>query len=246
MRIAVIADVHGNLIALEAVLAHLQETMPDLVVNLGDLVSGFFDPRGSADVQMSLRCPTVAGNHEREVLEGGAGPSDAFARPLLSAPHLDWIGGLPSTLSLADGQVFACHGSPHGGDLDYLLEDVSTGRATLDTVDAIRLRLEGIGEARVVLCGHTHVPRIASIDGLLVMNPGSVGLPGYRDSGPVPHVMEAGSPHARYGLIERRGGTWAAELRAVPYDYEAAARQAERQGRPQVAHVVRTGRMAPA
>ena len=52
MRIAVIADVHGNLIALEAVLAHLQETMPDLVVNLGDLVSGFFDPRGSADVQM--------------------------------------------------------------------------------------------------------------------------------------------------------------------------------------------------
>ena len=246
MRIAVIADVHGNLIALEAVLSYLHQAAPDLIVNLGDLVSGPFDPAGSADAQMALACPTVAGNHERQVLEGGTGPSDAIARPLLSRSHLDWIGSLPGTLSLADGQVFACHGSPRGGDLDYLLEDVSTGRARLDTPDAIRPRLDGIGAARVVLCGHTHVPRLASIDGVLVVNPGSVGMPGYRDTEPMPHVMEVGTPHARYALIDRCSGGWAAELRAVPYDHQAAARQAERHGRHQVAHVVRTGWMPPA
>ena len=246
MRIAVIADVHGNLIALEAVLAHLRGAAPDLVVNLGDLVSGPFDPAGSADAQMALACPTLAGNHERQVLEGSTGRSDATARLLLSRSHLDWIGRLPGTLTLVDGQVFACHGSPQGGDLEYLLEDVSTGRARLDTMAAIKPRLEGIGEATVVLCGHTHVPRMVSVDGVLVVNPGSVGLPGYRDTVPVPHVMEAGTPHARYALIDRCGGGWAAELRAVPYDYEAAAQQAEQQGRPQTAHVVRTGWMPPA
>lgn len=246
MRIAVIADVHGNLIALEAVLAHLRGATPDLIVNLGDLVSGPFDPSGSADAQMALACPTVAGNHERQVLEGGTGAFDTFARPLLSRLHLDWIGGLPGTLSLVDGQVFACHGSPHGGDLEYLLEDVSTGHARLDTADAIRSRLVGIGEAKVVLCGHTHTPRMASIGGVLVVNPGSVGLPGYHDSNPVPHVMEAGMPHARYAIVDHCDDGWAAELRAVPYDHEAAARQAQRHGQPRAAHVVRIGWMPPA
>lgn len=241
MRIGVIADVHGNLIALEAVLAHLREAAPDVIVNLGDLVSGPFDPAGSADAQMALACPTLAGNHERQLLDGGSGPSDAIARPLLSWSHLDWIGRLPGTLSLADGQVFACHGSPRGGDLEYLLEDISTGRARLDTMDAIKPRLEGIREARVVLCGHTHMARAVTVGGILVVNPGSVGLPGYADADPVPHVIEAGSPYARYALIERRGADWTAELRAVPYDYEAAAQQAERHGRLQTAHVVRTG-----
>ena len=124
MRIAVIADVHGNLIALEAALVHLRDVAPDLVVNLGDLVSGPFDPRGSAEAQMALACPTVAGNHEREVLDGGTGAFDAFARLFLSTSHLDWMRDLPSTLSLVGGEVFACHGRPRGGDLEYLLEDV--------------------------------------------------------------------------------------------------------------------------
>lgn len=245
MRIAVIADVHGNLIALEAVLAHLRGAAPDLIVNLDDLVSGPFDPGGSADAQMALACPTVAGNHERQVLEGGTGAFDALALPLLSPSHQDWMGGLPGTLSLADGKVFACHGSPRGGDLEYLLEDVSTGRAKLDTAEAILPRLEGIGGAEVVLCGHTHMPRMATIGGVLAVNPGSVGLPAYRDSAPVPHTIETGTPHARYAVIERCNGGWAADLRAVPYHHEAAAQQAERHGWPRTAHAVRTGWMPP-
>lgn len=243
MRIAVIADVHGNLIALNAVLSHLRAASPDLIVNLGDLVSGPFDSAGSADAQMSLGCPTIAGNHERQVLTGGTGPSDVFARSRLTQAHLAWMAGLPACLTLAEGEVFACHGSPAGGDLEYLLEDVSSGRTTLDSDAAIRPRLNGIGAARLVLCGHTHTPRIVSVDGVLIVNPGSVGMAGYRDETPVPHVMETGTPHARYAMVERLPTGWAAELRAVPYDYEAAARQVEQAGRPAAAYMVRTGRM---
>lgn len=110
MRIAVLSDVHGNRIALDAVAAHLRKAAPDVVVNLGDLVSGPFDPAGCADLLMSLGYETIAGNHERQLLEGGAGFSDAFARPRLTNAHLDWIAKLPTTLTLAGGEVFACHG----------------------------------------------------------------------------------------------------------------------------------------
>jgi len=246
MRIAAIADVHGNAIALEAVLAHIRTSSPDLIVNLGDLVSGPFDPARSADMQIALGCPTIAGNHERQLLEGGTGPSDEFARTRLASAHFDWISGLPKTLELADGQVFACHGSPAGGDLEYLLEDVSSGRPMIDTVEAIFSRIAGIGNAGVVLCGHTHIPRIVAAEGVLIVNPGSVGMPGYRDVTPVPHVMEAGAPHARYAIVERGFNGWSAELRAVPYHFEAAAVQAQQAGRDAVVYSIRTGRMPPA
>lgn len=245
MRIAVIADVHGNRIALEAVLAHLRPSAPDLIVNLGDLVSGPFDPAGSAELQMALACPTLAGNHERAVLSGDhTWPPDALAGRLLSNAQRAWLAGLPPTLSLMDGEVFACHGSPAGGDLEYLLEDVSTGRPRLDTVEAIRPRMAGIGAAGLVLCGHTHTARIVMVDGVLVVNPGSVGMPAYRDEEPVPHLVEAGTPHARYAIVERLAAGWAADLRAVPYDVEAAARQAEGHGWPGMAYAARTGRLA--
>jgi predicted phosphodiesterase len=83
-RIAVLADAHGNLLALQAVLTDLQAAAPDLVVNLGDVATGPFDPAGGADIQMALGCPTVAGNHERDLIEGSdASPSVAFARLFL-------------------------------------------------------------------------------------------------------------------------------------------------------------------
>ncbi|WP_415552877.1 metallophosphoesterase family protein [Gluconobacter cerinus] len=65
MRIVVIADVHGNSLALDAVLHDIAHEDPDLIVNLEYLVSGPFDPARSADLQMSLSAVTVAGNHER-------------------------------------------------------------------------------------------------------------------------------------------------------------------------------------
>jgi predicted phosphodiesterase len=245
MRIAIIADTHGNLIALEAVLNDLRTQVPDLVVNLGDLFTGPFDPAGSADAQIALGCPTLAGNHERNLLEGDdTSPSVAFARPRLSAAHVHWIEGLPKALRLADGDVFACHGSPAGGDLDYLLEDVASGRPALASEDAIRPKLEGIGQATLVLCGHTHMPRLAQLGAVLVVNPGSVGMPAYSDERPVPHVIESGTPHARYAVVTRGpNGLWSVELRAVTYDWNEAAEQARANGSATVARRTATGRV---
>lgn len=244
MRIAVLADAHGNLLALQAVLADMRAAMPDLVVNLGDVATGPFDPAGSADAQIALGCPTVAGNHERNLVEGdNTSPSVAFARSLLSAAHLQWVGTLPETIQLAGGDVFACHGSPAGGDLDYLLDDVSSGRAVLAAETLICPRLQGIGPATLVLCGHTHMPRAVQVGSVMVVNPGSIGMPAYTDDGATPHVIETGAPHARYAVVTRRAaGTWSAELRAVVYDWDQAARQAAAHGRHGVAHWTATGR----
>jgi predicted phosphodiesterase len=245
MRIAVLADAHGNLLAFQAVLADLHTQAPDLVVNLGDLATGPFDPVGSADAQIALGCPTLAGNHERNLLEGDdASGSVAFARPLLSAAHMAWIETLPATLRLVDDEVFACHGSPAGGDLDYLLDDVGSGRAILASDDAIRPRLAGIGFARLVLCGHTHVPRVVRVGDVTVVNPGSIGMPAYTDNNPVPHAIETGAPHARYAVVTREpGGAWSAELRAVACDWDRAAQQARMNGKLGVARWTATGRV---
>ena len=243
MRIAVIADVHGNSLALEAVLADISAAAPDLIVNLGDLVSGPFDPAAAADIQMALGCSSLKGNHDRWVVGDPTGRTDALTRTLLTSAHLAWLDGLPAELTLADGAVFACHGSPAGGDTEYLLEDVSAGRPMLAAEAVIAPRLAGIGGAGLVLCAHTHVARVVALGNLLMVNPGSVGWPAYADNDPSPHVVEAGSPHARYALVSRLAEGWAVDLRAITYDWEAAARQAERHGRPDIAYATRTGRV---
>ena len=190
-----------------------------------------------------MRIAVLADAHGN-LLEGDdTSSSVAFARPLLSDAHLRWIESLSETLRLADSDVFACHGSPAGGDLDYLLEDVSSGRPLLAPEDEIRPRLHGIGPATLVLCGHTHMPRVVQIGPVLVVNPGSVGMPAYTDDGAVPHVIETGAPHARYAVVTRGpGGTWSAELRAVAYDWGRAARQAADNDRAAVARWTATGR----
>lgn len=66
-----------------------------------------------------------------------------------------------------------------------------------------------------------------------------------RDRGAISHVMEAGSPLARYAIVERRSAGWAAELHGVPFDYEIGARQAEAFGFPAFAHAARTGHIPP-
>jgi hypothetical protein len=68
-----------------------------------------------------------------------------------------------------------------------------------------------------------------------------VGIQAYEGHHPIPHSVEIGSPHARYALMEESAGGWIAELIAVPYDWEAAARIAERQARPDWVRALRTG-----
>lgn len=177
MRLGIIADVHGNVAALKAVLTDIRQRSPDKIVNLGDLVSGPFDPSRASKMQQDLDALTIAGNHERQVLHNPTSATDRFARDCLDDADLGWLASLPQSVWV-DDDIFACHGSPAGGDTDYLLEDVSSGRPQLAAVGTIRTRLAMDGrKPRIVLSAHTHVARVVRIDDSLVVNPGSVGWP---------------------------------------------------------------------
>jgi predicted phosphodiesterase len=255
MRIAAVSDIHGNLPALEAVLEDIAQAAVDLTVNLGDIVSGPLWPAQTAQQLMALGWPGIAGNHERQVLttpRERLGASDAYAAQSLDAAQRAWLAALPPRLQLLP-QVLCVHGSPDD-DLEPLLETVTGGlagsespgvRAATAAEAAQRLggAMPGVPHA-LVLCGHTHRPRVLQLDdGRLLVNPGSVGLQAFDDDHPVPYWIETGSPHARYALLTlgRRG--WQVELRSLPYDFDAAARQAQAAGRGDWADALRSGRV---
>lgn len=244
MRIAAISDIHGNMPALEAVLADIARRGADVVVNLGDLLSGPLQPRETAAHLMALQLPTVAGNHERQLLThqpGRMGASDRFAHEHVTPEQRAWLAALPPTLRL-DGNVLLVHGTPTS-DLTGWLETV-TPAGVRPATHAEALERAGDVRASLLLCGHTHVPRALRLDdGRLVVNPGSVGLQAYDDADPWPHRVENGTPHARYALVERRGADWSVAHVAVAYDWQAAAGLAARHGADGWAHALRTGRM---
>ncbi|MDQ0394724.1 metallophosphoesterase family protein [Labrys monachus] len=244
MRIAVIADIHGNVVALDAVLADIARRGADMTVNLGDIVSGPLYPTETADRLMPLGFPTIRGNHDRQVLAGGLaemGASDLFAASRLRADQTAWLAGLPATLRLSDA-VLLVHGTP-SSDLAYFLETIDADGFRPAAPEDIEERA-GADPARLILCGHSHLQRMARTrDGRLVVNPGSVGLPAYADDLPYPHKVEAGSPHARYALIDMQARDIAVEFVSVAYAWDKAAAAAEAHGRPDWAKALRTGTM---
>ncbi len=252
MRIAIISDIHGNLPALDAVLVDIALAGADLTVNLGDIVSGPLWPVETAERLMALGLPTIRGNHERQLLtqrREQMSPADALTDAQLAPAHRDWLRSLPPDLWLAP-DVYCCHGTP-ASDLAYWLETVRPGFSRpgapgvrMASAEEARERLgaQAGSPATLLLCGHTHMPRALLIGpGRLVLNPGSVGLQAYDDAHPHPHVIENGSPHARWALAERGEAGWRAEFRLVTYDWEAAARRAEAHRRPDWADALRTG-----
>ncbi len=242
MRIAIIADIHGNSLALDAVVRDLTQRSPDLTINLGDCVSGPLWPTETAARLQDLGWPAVRGNHDRLVAETPRtlmGASDAFAFDRLAADQRKSLGTLPERWAHASG-VLAFHGTP-SSDVTYLLEDVMDGRLTLSGPKAITQRLAG-AQAPLLLCGHSHLPRVVhDASGSIIVNPGSVGCPGYIDDAPPRHISEAGSPHARYAIATRRDKGWIIDLIAVEYDWISAAKRAEENVSPVWAKALATG-----
>ncbi|BDP41541.1 DNA methylase [Deinococcus aetherius] len=228
MRLALIADVHANVFALDAVLEDIARQDVDATVNLGDAVWGNVDPAGTVERLMAF--PGVRGNHDEE---------QDVAHPdlQLSTTQRVFLAGLPLTLTLDD--VFCCHGTPTSNTTHLMLTVTPQGTRPA-TIPEIQARLGNIRVA-VVACAHTHLPRMVQLpDGPLVVNPGSVGLPAY-DAAPDPYVVENFSPHARYATLTQTRAGWEVRFHAVPYDHERAARETERKGRPDRAHWLRTG-----
>jgi len=242
MRVAVIADIHGNLRALDAVLADMAGRDVDLTVNLGDIVSGPLQPAETADRLMPLRLPTVRGNHERQLLTlalDRLGESDHHAASQLNAAQRQWLASFPATALVGD-EVFLCHGTP-ASDLDYFLETIDASGLRIATEQDVATRTAE-APGTLLLCGHTHLPRSTQLaDGRTVLNPGSVGLQAYEARWPFPHTIQTGSPHARYAVAECTASTWKIEFIQVEYDWETQAQLAEKNARPEWAKALRTG-----
>jgi predicted phosphodiesterase len=208
MRAAVLADIHANLPALDAVLGEPSLADVDAVVLLGDIALGPM-PAETLDrlAELGDRAIWVHGNCEREIItafDGGEVPgpfgADAAASAgLIGRAHRDRLDRLPLTVTLdidGLGPTLFCHASPRRDD-EMLLVDSPPERwaAALDGV-----------EAGVVVCGHTHMPFDRLAGGRRVVNPGSVGMP-------------YGHPGAGWALLGP-GVT----LRQTSYDAAAAAR----------------------
>jgi predicted phosphodiesterase len=239
MRIAAISDIHGNLPALEAVLADIAAKGADVIVNLGDILSGPLWPRETAELLMAKNFPTIAGNHERQLLAcarkpGGA--SDQYAFEQTTPVQQAWLARLPGALQLTP-EGFLCHGTPTS-DTTYFCETVDGAihnGIRMATPQELQARVGSIN-AQVILCGHSHLPRaMTTPDGRLIVNPGSVGIPAYDDDHLAFHIVENGSPHARYCIIESGVHGWSVVQCAVAYDWDAAIAQSRSNGREDVA-----------
>ncbi len=246
MRIAIVSDIHGNLPALEAVVADFQRRGVDAVVNLGDSLSGPLLPRETAQFLMEQDWTHLAGNHERQILDTSVTPgaSDLHARSQLTTKELSWLQTQVPRADYAD-DVLLCHGTPDS-DIRYLMETVEPERFRMASAAELVERLGGTAAALIV-CGHSHIPRsMRTAREQLVVNPGSVGLPGYRASTPHAHVVQNGSTDARYAIVERHKGCWESCLYAVPYDYRPMAALAAQRGRPEWERALSTGYVADA
>jgi predicted phosphodiesterase len=243
MRLAAIADVHGNYLALEAVIADIRAQGVDDIVNLGDMASGPLDARRSMDALMALKAVHVLGNHDRYLIDRPPEKMGSWDRPAhaqLDAAHLDWLRIVPRTRVFRD-QVFLCHATPDSDEvywLDTVHPDGTVAKSPHDRIE----QLAGSIAQKLILCAHTHLARVVRLrDGRLIVNPGSVGSPGYRDVHPYPHVVEAGTPDARYAILELVDGAWQGSFRHVPYDHDAMAALARQNGQPELANAIATG-----
>jgi predicted phosphodiesterase len=244
MRLGVISDVHGNLPALEAVMAKLANLAVTTVVNLGDCASGPLWPADTVRVLRASGMSHVRGNHDRAL--GAASPdrlgsSDAFAWRNLDPEDRIWLAMLPSETVI--GRAHCFHASP-ASDETYLIDEVQNGRLVLAQKAMIDTALSG-SRFPILLCGHSHQQRIVwGSSGGAVINPGSVGNPAYRAERPTPHTSESEAPHARFAVVTISDPI-EVEHYSVAYDWEVSARRAEANGRSDWADALRTGAVRP-
>ena len=251
--LAVISDIHGNRWALEAVLEDIASRRIDRIVNLGDSAYGPLDPFATVKILMEREIPSVRGNEDRILGDRRFGSATVrFVRERLLPEQIEWLVTRPASL-LFDGIFYMCHGTP-ASDTEYLLRVIEGCATRMRPAKGVLSKLKGI-HAPVILCGHDHQPATLPLPGgRLAVNPGSVGLQAYTDDDPRDHIVETGLPLARYCVLSReagasesrgsapRGAGWRVEQIGVDYDHEAAALHALRNGRPDWAYWLISGK----
>lgn len=221
MKIVALYDIHGNLPALDAVLKEVEQEHPDVILVGGDIVPGPM-PRAALERLLALGDSVhyIRGNCERDVVAAFDGrpmtpgmSQEVSERMRWTAKQLersqrDFLAQLPELASFSVdglGEVLFCHGSPRS---DEEIFTVATPE------ERLRPMLAGVRQ-RVVVCGHSHMQFDRSVDGVRIVNAGSVGMP-YGDAGAFWLVL---GPEIR--------------LRRTLYDLEGAAAQIRASGYPQ-------------
>jgi predicted phosphodiesterase len=216
MRLAALYDIHGNLRALEAVLAEVEREAPDRVLIGGDVALGPL-PRETLErlARLGTRAVFLRGNCDREMAAANDtavnspwGRRTKWAAGRCSPTQLEFLAGLPTTVTLPIdglGPVLFCHGSPRRDD--EILTQISPD-------DRLRAAL-GHTDERIIVSGHTHVQYSREAIGRRWINPGSVGM-----------AYET-SPGARWALFGPD-----VSLRCTPYDASALAADVRTSGFP--------------
>lgn len=242
MKIAIISDVHGNSHALKSVLEDIERCKVEMIINLGDSVYGPLDPLGTIEILMNNEMIHIKGNCDRMLWEPIQEQSATltFVRNQLTENHIDWLKQHPFQFIVDD--ILFCHGTLTSDEV-YLLEEMDENGAVLKSEKNIMDQLKNI-EQKIIVCGHTHIPRVVYLaNGKIIINPGSIGLPAYKDELPIVHKMESGTPHAKYVVIEKVLGEWVIEQIPVPYNWEEAAGLAVQQERYDWAQALKTGKI---
>jgi putative phosphoesterase len=244
-RIAVLSDVHGNLVALEAVLKEIKKERPDAVLVAGDLVMNGPEPNGTIDALRALEADgalIVSGNTDIAVGDfdyGAAYPhyqdgvpdtitvAAEWAHDELGDEQLDWLRRLPAERRMRtedDTLVLVVHASPG-----------SQTRGFDQALDAnIIFERAAATDARIICVGHTHVPEVRDLGWKLIVNDGSAG-----------YVFD-GDPTASWAMVTVADGEASATIRRTEYDVLTVSNAISARGLPgdvYRAATVRTGKL---
>jgi putative phosphoesterase len=214
MKLALISDVHANLIALRAVLEDMEGRGVDAILCAGDIVGYYPYPVETISLFRERRIVSIQGNHDRAVINAGSLDLNPMATSAVvwTAKHIDdlslnYLRGLPRRLStVLDGvRVAVYHGAPFDDD-HYVFEDEADES------------LLAMAKCDLLVLGHTHVPFIRRYPSGIIVNPGSVGQP--RDGDP-------DSSYAIFDTVRER-----AMYYRVPYDVSEVAERTLSEGLP--------------
>jgi len=218
MRLAVFSDVHGNLSALQAVLADIAAEAVDQIVFAGDLC--LFGPRPAACVDRlrDLDCVSIYGNTD-DFLLGRQTPPDRFVdlarwtHDQLDQSQRDWLDELPFARSVSpqtagEDSLLIVHANPL--DVNQIIfppeeEQIARYGRVRQADEELDELLAGV-EVKNVVFGHLHIPFIRTIGSIKLFNISSVSMPG------------DGDPRAKYGLFTWQDGAWTFERKYVPFD----------------------------
>ncbi len=219
MKIAVLGDIHGNSLALQAVLADVRAQNISKLLITGDLVGYYYHPAEVLAALADLNYEMVQGNHDgmlgdyavwddrmKTDYKNKYGSALELAVGQLNDKHINMLKGLPwrREITIEGRNLLLCHGSPRERD-EYIYPDAP---------ESVFDRLVNKGQYDLVIMGHTHYQMRQKHNDVLFLNPGSVGQP--RD----------GRPGASWAIIDPTG--LEVEFRLTPYDLSAVAVEARR------------------